>query len=517
MRSSTCGGTSTSVKRDVLLFAIVVLLLVIYVSSPLKKMAPAKAFQLLEINIISAQDLEPVSKKMRTYATAWLHPNRKLSSSVDGEGNNSPTWNDKFVFKVEEEFLRRDTSAVMIEIYAKQWLRDTLVGTVRVLVGNLIPTPTRSHLGHLGMRFVALQVRRPSGRPQGILNIGVAVLDSSMKSMPLYRQMSASAVGYRDLMDDPPAHKHDHDKGNENRTSNVKPLLRRSKSERSEHIFDQFTPSSSMIAIPLKAEPKESSILSITECVVPYKGLRKMGKASSVISGAELREKPKPKGKKSGKASSVLSDSILSKESSVRKIETSLKAKDDAIEENKDENQRADGSGDKTTNKGVDEKSGTKAKEKLPVATIGKPVGKYVMGAPVKKGNSIWSDSEVGPSPSEVAAVMAEKKYPLEDNQSSVLDGWSLDESVEGLRSKLERWHMELPPLYDQGGFSTSSYKSSGPHPRRRNNNGSGLLSCFGNIFGYECQCICGKPPGKRSRGGKFQSPSTITPGRSFI
>ncbi|KAL2230153.1 UNVERIFIED_CONTAM: hypothetical protein Sindi_1609700 [Sesamum indicum] len=365
--------------------------------------------------------------------------------------------------------------------------------------------------------------------------------------MPLYRQLSASAVGYRDLMDDPPAlqqpHKNErqnHDDNNQ--TSNVKPFLRRSKSERSEHIFDHFTPGSSMIAIPLKAEAKESSILSITECVVPLKGLKKTGKASSVISGAELREKPKQKGKKSGKAGSVLSDSILSKESSVRKVETSLKTKDDAIEEKDNENPGTDESGDKATNKVVDEKSGTKAKvvnngdspkEKLPVATIGKPVGKYngndygaskgplpqgkcVIGAPVKKGNSLWSDSEVGPSPSEVAAVMAEKKYPLEDNQSSVLDGWSLDESVEGLRSKLERWRMELPPLYDRG-FSTSSYKSSGPHPRRRTDKGSGLLSCFGNIFGYECQCICGKPPGKRSRGGKFQSPSTITPGRSFL
>ncbi|KAK4405988.1 hypothetical protein Sango_0605300 [Sesamum angolense] len=437
-------------------------------------MAPAKTFQLLEINIISAQDLEPVSKKMKTYATAWLHPNRKLSSCVDAEGNNSPTWNDKFVFKVEEEFLRRDTSAVMIEIYAKQWLRDTLVGTVRVLVGNLIPsTPTRT-LGHhhFGMRFVALQIRRPSGRPQGILNIGVALLDSSMRSMPLYRQLSASAVGYRDLMDDPPAlqqpHKYDkqnHENGNgknengngknengNNQTSNVKPFLRRSKSERSEHIFDHFTPSSSMIAIPLKAEAKESSILSITECVVPFKGMQKTGKASSVISGAELREKPRQKGKKSGKAGSVLSDSILSKESSVRKIETSLKTKDNAIEESNNENPGTDESGDKTTNKVVDENSGTKAKvvnnadspkEKPPVATIGKPVGKYngsdygapkgplpqgkyVIGAPVKKGNSMWSDSEVGPSPSEVAAVMAEKKYRAGE-QSSVRR--SVDES----------------------------------------------------------------------------------------
>ncbi|KAL6548269.1 hypothetical protein OROGR_008690 [Orobanche gracilis] len=108
----------------------------------------------------------------------------------------------------------------------------------------------------------------------------------------------------------------------------------------------------------------------------------------------------------------------------------------------------------------VDEKSVSKikdsTKDKVPLATIGKPIPKYhngyVIGAPVKKGNSMWSDSEVGPSPSEVAAVMAERRYPL--------DGWSVDESVEGLRSKLERWRMELPPVYDRG-LSSSSYKSS--------------------------------------------------------
>lgn len=115
-------------------------------------------FQLLEINIISAQDLEPVSKKMKTYATAWVHPTRKLSTRVDEEGNNNPTWNDKFVFRVDEEFLRQDSSAVMIEIRSGgRWFGDALVGTVRVLVGNLIPPPVRHH-HHLGMRFVALQV-----------------------------------------------------------------------------------------------------------------------------------------------------------------------------------------------------------------------------------------------------------------------------------------------------------------------------------------------------------------------
>ncbi|KAK6161117.1 hypothetical protein DH2020_004498 [Rehmannia glutinosa] len=464
---------------------------------------------------------------MRTYATAWMHPNRKLSSSVDTEGNNNPTWNDKFVFRVDEEFLRQDTSAVMIEIYAVHWFRDVLVGTVRVLVGNLIPPPSRTHHNgqhYTGMRFVALQIRRPSGRPQGILNIGVALLDSSMRSMPLYRQLSMSAVGISDLMEDPPSlqqKENDNNKNNNNQASNVKPILRRTRSERSEHIaFDHFSPNSSIVAVKSKIGGKESSILSITDSVVPINGMRKIGKASSVISGAELREKPKHNGKKA--RGFGLSDSILSKESSnFRKMETSdLKPK----AEEKNGKTGNDEMVDKATNKAVDEKSVTKTKgspkEKLQVATIGKPVAKYnnyVIGAPIKKGNSIWSDSEVGPSPSEVAAaVMAERKYPLDDNQSSVLDGWSLDESVEGLRSKLERWRMELPPLYDRG-FSSSSYKSSGRHARRHTEGSSGLFSCFGNIFGYECQCICGKPPGKRNVSARFHSPSTLTPGRSFL
>ncbi|PIN04878.1 hypothetical protein CDL12_22588 [Handroanthus impetiginosus] len=484
-------------------------------------MAPQglKPFQLLEINIISAQDLEPVSKKMRTYARAWVNPNRKLSSCVDTEGNNSPTWNDKFVFRVDEEFLREDTSAVMIEIYAVHWFRDIIVGTVRVLVGNLIPPPVRSRRQghhHIGMRFVALQVRRPSGRPQGILNIGVTLLDGSLRSMPLYTE-GTSAVGYRDLMQDPPSLQHLQRNENQNNVNNnnlapaVKPILRRSRSERSERVtFDNFSPNSSFVAVP-----KEGSIISISESADPFKGMKKKGKASSVISGAELREKPKQKENK-GKPNSVVSDSIFSKGSSIfyRTEQGNMKNKD-----SRNENKNKKGNDEMNeipTNKAVDEKSVTKVvqnmntpKQKPPLP--GRPVpryssydngapkgslpqGKYVnIGGPFK-GNSLLSDSEVGPSPSEVAAAMAERRYPLEDNQSSVLDGWSLDESVEGLRSKLERWRTELPPLYDRG-FSSSSYRSSGLHARRYSDSGPGLFSCFGNICGYECQCVCGRPP----------------------
>lgn len=338
-----------------------------------------------------------------------------------------------------------------------------------------------------------LQVRRPSGRPQGILNIGVALLDSSMRSMPLYRQLSASAVGFRHLMDDQPTL--DMLQKNNTNQNTIKPILRRSKSERSEFV------NSSIIAVG-----KESSIITISESVDPPKWMKKKGKASSVISGAELREKPKNKGRKNGKACSVLSDSVVSKESSkFHRIQISDlknqqdKAADEKLVPNSTSNLR---------------------KDKKPSEDVHK--GKFFTGAPPFKGSSILSGSEVGPSPSEVAAVMAARKYPLHDNQSSLLDGWSVDESVEGLKSKLERWRMELPTLYDRG-YSTSTYRtSSSQHTRkqqqqRHSDGGAGLFSCFGNICGYECECVCGKPPERKRRGGRFNSPSTLTPGRQFV
>ncbi|KAK6136326.1 hypothetical protein DH2020_029947 [Rehmannia glutinosa] len=65
---------------------------------------------------------------------------------------------------------------------------------MRVLISDLLAPPTGAPLQNhpKNMRFVALQVRRPSGTPQGILNMGVALLDSSMRSMPLKNNAAKS-------------------------------------------------------------------------------------------------------------------------------------------------------------------------------------------------------------------------------------------------------------------------------------------------------------------------------------
>eukprot|EP01018_Ginkgo_biloba_P037706 Gb_29632 [translate_table: standard] len=149
-------------------------------------------YKQLEVNIISAQDLKnPIIMfgRMRTYATAWIHLDTKLSTQIDRTGGPNPTWNDKIIFRVEEPFLRSETSALMVEIYCIGFVRDILVGTVRVLLSNLLK-------GYNGSNFTALQVRRPSGRPQGILNMGIVIHDGNLLKISAIKKN----IGYEDLM-----------------------------------------------------------------------------------------------------------------------------------------------------------------------------------------------------------------------------------------------------------------------------------------------------------------------------
>lgn len=550
-------------------------------------------FQLLELNIISAQDLANVSRSMRTYAVAWVHPDRKLSTRVDTHGDNNPTWNDKFVFRVDEEFLFSDTSAVMIEIYALHWFRDVHVGTVRVLVGNLIPTPSRLRSHHhgnnqpqIGMRFVALQVRRPSGRPQGILNIGVAVLDSSMRSMPLYSHLNA--VGYRHLMGEEDSGIH-HGTGS-NQTPLSKPSLRRTKSDNSSMIGSELR-ASELRGAPKSKNGKSSSVVNASEVGHRKKKGRskasslisgsdvgkakrysknkkasslisgseisrdpakkgKYGKPSSVVSGSEVAEDPPPKkGEKkgrNGKPSSVLSGSEVAPPKKVVLNETPVIESEiwseSEVEKPKVKLEKAGlnldfGAPRKVTTPIHHARATPKRTRTTPVHTRTTPVHprstpvharatplrtksfhkfngllEYGTGTPRRSGvaeygatpgrkTAILTESELGPSPSEVAAEMA-KAPRVDEEGSSVVGGWGLDESVEGLQSKLERWRTELPPVYDRGEFS-SLRSSENRRARRHSDSGNGLFSCFSNICGCECQIVCGGGPGGGSKKGE--------------
>lgn len=616
---------------------------------------PHTPFQLLELNIISAQDLSPVSRNMRIYAVAWIHPDRKLSTRVDTHGHQNPTWNDKFVFRVDEDFLYGDTSAVMIDIYALHWFKDIHVGSVRVLITNLIPFP-RSNPSS-GMRFGALQVRRQSGRPQGILNIGVALLDSSMRSMPLYTH-NTSAVGYRHLMGEKDAYEyHNH----MSPRHVAKPELRRSKSDTSSMVSmnrqqqqimytrgpkgnkaNSVTSASDNADESIKSEKKlirsRSSRSAVSDGehggaddgveigrpsdVMSDPGSRihweaKIESPESLVHGSDLSEKlepellpppapepemlpePEPVRVKSPKAvkNSNASDKQKKKKNQKYEAPESVTAESETTEETHEETDKFDefenqrmfqkpqyemiqshkpqfrnspgpkliqtpkmmfGNSRKTTPMhpamaayggsrmatpmhptvaayGNSRKNtplhqivayGNSRKATTPKVTPMNPmmIGKFnpaLEYATPRRSNlagihaPVITESELGPSPSEVAAALA-KNPRIDEGDGSTVCGWSLDESVEGLQSKLERWKTELPPIYDRGGESSSYNMTStktkskkSAHNRRHTDGGNGLFSCFSNICGCECSIVCGGDnPTKKKANRRRRTPS---------
>ncbi|KAK7299908.1 hypothetical protein RJT34_10737 [Clitoria ternatea] len=610
-------------------------------------------FQLLELNVISAQDLAPIGRNMRTYAVTWVHPDRKLSTKVDTEGHSNPTWNDKFVFRVDDAFLYSDASAIMVEIYALHWFKDIHVGTVRVLVGNLIPPPEKpqSNRPPLGMRFVALQVRRPSGRPQGILNIGITVLDGSMRSMPLYA-LNASAVGYRHLMGEKDAYdSHNHLSPHVLAADPPKPEFRRSKSDTSSMVAGEavarhqhhanvgkanFAISGSEVNVQRKSkhnvkkknkkvkkknlhEDDNSSILSsayapssvLSDTVLPWKV--KSGKTPSphhndhvqplmsppphydaveaenhtvdsvseiAINEAnpntihtnqefvpvknfayEVTASPKPQFRNSPtpapahfrntparnspapqfKNSPTMpqfrnspmppyANSPMPHHASSPKPHYASSPKPHYASSPKPHyasspkpqymNSPAPQFRNSPTMSHF-RNSPTVSKFNPAVAFNGSqrptpmhPLGRmngagYEYATPMRSNLGrplVMTNSELGPSPSEVAAEMA--KYPvIDEGDNYTVGGWNLDESVEGLQTKLERWQTVLQPVSDRGEFSNGSYPTpatkstkSSRHSRRHTDGGAGLFSCFSKICGVEFSIVCGGDKAQNTR-----------------
>ncbi|KAL6565325.1 hypothetical protein OROGR_002276 [Orobanche gracilis] len=353
-------------------------------------------YQLLELNIISAQDLAPVSKNLRAYAVAWINPGRKLRTGIDSQGQTNPTWNEKFVFRVNNRLLDSETSSVMIEIYAHGWLRDTPVGSVGVLIGNLIPPSVRQEKS--SRRFVALQIRRPSGRPQGILNMGVSLLDNTMRSMPLCRELGASeTVGLPDPTDEKLQKENNYSINNQENGGKKKIQLHRSLSDKTD----------------LMRNP----------------GLGKKNRGGSVCNGSLRYYQGSSVNVGGGGGSSMVNG------------------------------------------------------------------GSMVNGS--------LCNSDVGPSPSVVAAAVAWGLYPTHHGPppkpgSSVLEDWTVEEtSMGGLKSKIEHWRMEIPQMYDQRyqrleNGKRREKKRNRPRRKTAGSNGGGLFTCFGNAYGCEFTIVCG-------------------------
>lgn len=438
-------------------------------------------YQLLELNVISAQDLARVGRSMRTYAVAWIDPDRKFSTRVDSQGGTNPNWNDKFIFKVDEDFLNDVESIITIDIYTLHWFRDMHVGTAHVLSGDLFPPssrhqPQRNAYKSTGLRFMGLQVQRPSGRPKGTLNIGAAIIDSSMRSMPLYTNNS-SAIGYSPDDCNKPSHE-------------PKPKFRRTKSDSSSML------GSEALAPEHKAKVKAGKTTSqVTPSEVSTKSKKK---ASSILSSSYVKATPKKLGKK------IKVKSHDSRDNFNARVNVDYQVKSTPMGELQNSPATARTYNNNNNNNIDIYKSGGVRATPLHAYAMTNAAMEY--GTPYRSnlGRRLhMTNSELGPSASEVAAVIA--RQPIDEGENSTIGGWSLDESVEELEPKVERWHTELPPPYDGGERSNMTASSKKGKHSRWQRDGNGLFSCFSVICGVECSIVCGGGS-KKDRRRRVQS-----------
>ncbi|KAF3650622.1 putative F-box/kelch-repeat protein-like, partial [Capsicum annuum] len=156
--------------------------------------------QILEINLISAQSLKSPDTKMRSFANLRHTCDSSIhqASFQDRQCDGNPTWNDKFLFRVPPEFISCETSGVSIEIYAIGYIKDFLVGTVRLLIRNCLNQIMKFGTSPATPAFTAVQVWRSSGSRSspGVLNIAASVYSSE----DFLLLNGLSAISFLDLM-----------------------------------------------------------------------------------------------------------------------------------------------------------------------------------------------------------------------------------------------------------------------------------------------------------------------------
>ncbi|XP_044955626.1 uncharacterized protein LOC123406215 [Hordeum vulgare subsp. vulgare] len=178
---------------------------------------PSPPLYLLEVTVISAQDLHRrrrLSHRVRAYAVAWIDGARKLRTEVDLAGGADPTWNDRFLFRVDAGFLKSETAAVVVEVRETRRLgSDVVLGRTGIVVSTFLRVHSSSRLtaaapavaaAPTGRQVAALQLRRPrSLRPQGVLNVAVTLLGAAQARAvaPIYHMPgSPDAFAMKDLV-----------------------------------------------------------------------------------------------------------------------------------------------------------------------------------------------------------------------------------------------------------------------------------------------------------------------------
>lgn len=121
----------------------------------------------VEVTITSAKDLKNINWRhgsLKPYAVVWVDSNSKSSTFIDQEGDTCPLWNHTLVIPFNSPV---NDSIFHVDIVHANAAADTkpLIGSAKLPLYELGDESTQRKL----------ELKRPSGRPQGKLELTVLV------------------------------------------------------------------------------------------------------------------------------------------------------------------------------------------------------------------------------------------------------------------------------------------------------------------------------------------------------
>ncbi|XP_021844315.1 uncharacterized protein [Spinacia oleracea] len=154
----------------------------------------------VELTLSSAKDLKNINWRhgpTRPYVVAWIDSDRKFTSRIDDEGDTCPKWNQTLTIPLDRQI---EGATLYIDVVHHATLDED---DIKLLIGsgNFNLSEVIDDMLQIGDRVPhSLKLKRPSGRPQGTLELEIVVHDpysrGSDYSYPTINGSAPKGTGY---------------------------------------------------------------------------------------------------------------------------------------------------------------------------------------------------------------------------------------------------------------------------------------------------------------------------------
>lgn len=137
----------------------------------------------VEVTIKSARDLKNVNwryGRLKPYAVVWVDARNKSSSRVDDEGDTNPYWDQTLVIPFNSPIEDSTLYIDIVHVKADEDIKP-LIGSARLRLRDVV-----DGVGLRERESRNLELKRPSGRPHGKVEVTVAVREPRYRAPDPY-------------------------------------------------------------------------------------------------------------------------------------------------------------------------------------------------------------------------------------------------------------------------------------------------------------------------------------------